>query len=360
MKTLASSFVVVLQLLSVAQAQQTDDRDLTGGRRYIVRTPQRRADALKPDHVQEGSSVQGLAIQFVRMIKGTAVPVEGLSFKVQLQDNGPWVALKTDAQGVARDPSCSKATINFSIPLVSDKFKLSNGSGNYQLAMTVKCGLEQKFIFDEQSQNGQAIAIWQTVVRAGKRLATTVGTEFWKRPISFVWPADGDYYNFDTVHLTLGHQWDVVAHEMGHAIYDQTKIGGMQGGQHYIDRCYSETLALSEGWASFFSAFVNIDLRDGDAKFEYMVPRRAPIRFENVPSDVCDKSTNEWRVNAWLWDIIDLHDDGETMNEQFARLWNDTIGGRVSSLKAMKARLIQKGWDADRLETLWKLNFPGE
>lgn len=359
MKTFALLLALALQVTQ-AHAQVTNDNDLTGGRRFNKRSPFRESNLLQPDHLKEGSAVQGLAIQFVRLIKGVETPVEGLGFKVQVKDAGPIVSLKSDAQGVVREPGCSKATINFSIPLAADKFRVVNNSSDYQINVTAKCGIEQKFIFDEQSNNGQPVAIWQTVVRAGKRLATTAGTQFWKRTIKFVWPANGDYYNFDTVNLTLGHQWDVVAHEMGHAIYDQAQMGQFGGGEHYIDRCYSETLALSEGWASFFSAFVNVDLRDVDAKFEYMVPRRAPIRFENIPSDVCDKSTNEWRVNGWLWDIIDLHDDGETMQEQFAKLWNDTAGGRVSSLKAMKARLIQKGWDAGRLETLWKLNFPGE
>jgi hypothetical protein len=147
---------------------------------------------------------------------------------------------------------------------------------------------------------------------------------------------------------------------MGHAIYDQAGIGGFGGGQHYIDRCYSEVLALSEGWASYFSAFVSADLRDVDAKFEYMVPRRAPIRFENIPADVCGSSTNEWRVNGFLWDLIDYHDDGETMSDAFVKLWNDTAGAHASSLVALKTRLIQKGWDADQLETIWKLNFPAK
>src|SRR5690606_20837386 len=129
------------QLPTATQAQQTDDRDLTGGRRYIKRGPQRAADALVPDHVQDGSAVQGLAIQFVRRIKGVETPVEGLSFKAQLQDQGPQVELKTDAKGVVRDASCTKATVAFSIPLVSEKFKVTNGSSDYQLAMTVKCGI---------------------------------------------------------------------------------------------------------------------------------------------------------------------------------------------------------------------------
>ena len=344
-----------------AQAQfSINDNDLGGG--HVLRQSRIMKDGnlLKPDRMVDGSAVPGLAIQFVRMVKDVETPVEGLSFKAQVKDDGSMMVYKSDAQGVVREPGCKKSAISFSIPLASDKFRVGTGSADYQVSITAKCGLEQKFIFDEKSDNGQAIAIWQTAVKAGKKLAQTVGTQFWKRTIRFVWPANGDYYSSDTVNLTLGYQWDVVAHEMGHAIYDQAVIGQFGGGQHYIDRCYSETLALSEGWASFFSAFVNVDLKDVDAKFEYMVPRRAPIRFENIPSDVCGSPTNEWRVTGFLWDLIDYHDDGETLNEPFARLWNDTAGAHASSLTSMKARLIQKGWDAGKVETIWKLNFPAE
>jgi hypothetical protein len=355
---LATTAMSLLPSTTFAQGV-ADDRDLGGRKVLPSRKFKEGGHAIKPDRLQEGTAVNGIAMQFVRMVKGRETPVEGLQFRTKLKGD-EWVIFKTDAQGVARSSVCEKTELQLAIPLTAEKFKLSTGSQDYQLNVTAKCGIEQKFIFEEQTENGQAIAIWQVVVRGGKRLATTVGTQFWKRPITFVWPSNGDYYTMDVVNLTLGHQWDVVAHEMGHAIYDQAAMGRFGGGQHFIDRCYTDTLALSEGWASFFAAVVMVDLRDSDAKFEYMVPRRAPIRFENVPADVCGGPTNEWRVTAWLWDLVDLHDDGETFEEAFARLWNDTAGARASSLRSMKSSLIQKGWDADRLETIWKLNFPTE
>ena len=63
---------------------------------------------------------------------------------------------------------------------------------------------------------------------------------------------------------------------------------------------------------------------------------------------------------SFLWDIVDLHDDGETMEETFLHLLKDTLGMHASSIKSMKQRLIQKGWDSGKLELIWKLNFPAE
>ena len=335
------------------------DRDL-GGRKIL---PSRRhlesGGVIQPDRIETGAAVAGVAMQFVRIVKGQETPIEGLQFRTKLKGD-EWVIFKTNAQGVARSSVCDKPELQLSIPLVADKFKVTTGGQDYQINTNIKCGVEQKVVFEEKTVNGQAVAIWQVVVAAGKRLTQTVGTQFWKRQIQFIWPSNGDYYNFDSVNLTLGYQWDVVAHELGHAIYDQAQMGRFGGGAHKIDECYTETLALSEGWASFFGAVVMVDLKDPDAKFEYLVPRRAPIRFEKIPADVCGKSTNEWRVTGWLWDLIDLHDDGETFEEAFSKLWQDTAGARASSAKSVKASLIQKGWNADKLETIWKLNFTAE
>lgn len=342
----------------------TNDRDLSGPRavefaKQFKLNRLKKGGSIQPDQVQVGAPVTGVAMQFVRKVKGRETPVEGLQFRTKLKGD-EWVIFKTNAQGVARSSVCETGELQLAIPLVAEKFKVTGGREDYQINATAKCGVETKFIFEETTENGQAVAIWQVVVAAGKMLAQTVGTQFWKKQIQFIWPSNGDYYSFDMVNLTLGHQWDVVAHELGHAIYDQAKVGRFGGGQHRIDECYTETLALSEGWASYFGAVVMVDLKDPDAKFEYMVPRRAPIRFEKIPADVCGKVTNEWRVTGWLWDLVDLHDDGETFEESFARLWNDMFGARASSIKEVKASLIQKGWDRDKLETIWKLNFPAE
>ncbi|NDG85714.1 MAG: hypothetical protein EBX52_11855, partial [Proteobacteria bacterium] len=81
---------------------------------------------------------------------------------------------------------------------------------------------------------------------------------------------------------------------------------------------------------------------------------------ETIPQDVCGKSTNEWRVIGFFWDLIDTHFDGEDLAESFPRLWKDLSGVRASSTRKARDLLLQKGWDRTRMDAVWKLNFPAE
>jgi hypothetical protein len=353
----------VLLFSTTANAQRPFsefETDLT----QVKPRPEIASGYLKPDHLEETAKYNGFAAQFIRLVKGVETPIVGLAFKAQSHGSQSQNYI-TDARGTVLDSTCvgpasSGGNLSLTIPLDSSLYQVTSGMRAYQLQVSLKCGVATKIIFDERSDSGQAFAIWQVATHAAQKLNAEVGLAFWKKKIAFVWPANGDYYNGNQVHITLGYQWDVVTHEMGHAIYDQAKLGVFGGGEHYIDRCYTGALALSEGWASFFSAWVNLDLRAADPAFEYMVPRRAPVRVENVPSDVCGNSTSEWRVFAFLWDLVDEHDDGETFSVPFAKLWADTFYAHASSIGDMRDHLVKKGWDSGALQTIWKLNFPNE
>ena len=145
--------------------------------------------------------------------------------------------------------------------------------------------------------------------------------------------------------------------DRGHAIYDFGNLGQFGGGPHKIDECYSQQLALSEGWASFYGAWLYIDLADTDAKFQYLVPRRAPIRIENVPEDVCRGTGNEWRVTSFLWDVVDLNRDEEEVEENFRLTWEALYNSNVRSVEAARARLESKGIQKNRLDRAWNKNF---
>jgi hypothetical protein len=150
-----------------------------------------------------------------------------------------------------------------------------------------------------------------------------------------VWPGGADYFSPGewTLHLTDPLAWDVVLHELGHAVMNGAMVTHTSGGEHKIDECYSEGLAWSEGWASFFAAAVHLSPDDADAKFEFMVPRRAPIRVENVPADVCKGSASEWRVFAGLWDLYDRHEDGlDKVALGFGPIWKGVTSGTTSSV----------------------------
>lgn len=235
-------------------------------------------------------------------------------------------------------------------------FKISKAQ-TYQINGAVECNKTNTWTFDATSPEGQVLSIYKIAKLAVSKLEKENLLNFWTQKITFRFPGDGDYYNYNTVNLTRGDYWDVVGHELGHAIYDQARIGDFGGGSHKIDECYSNALALSEGWASFFSAWLSIDLNDPNAQFEYLVPRRAPIEIENIPEDVCKGQRNEWRVTGFLWDIIDHNEDGESLKAPFANLWRITLDKDFSSTKQLAMKVLNSGYDPILMNIIWENNF---
>lgn len=183
-----------------------------------------------------------------------------------------------------------------------------------------------------------------------------VGMAWWNRQLDTKWPAEGNYYSWGTVNLSNPEWWDVNGHEIGHAVHDLGINGRMGGGQHKIDQCYTTNLAWSEGFASFISAAASLDRDDPDAKFQYMVPRRSPIRIENVPADVCGGPENEWWTSAALWDLYDTHADGRDQAAlAFKPIWTALQKGNGkpavgSMIEAFD--LVQQAVPADQREIL--------
>jgi hypothetical protein len=282
--------------------------------------------------------------------KDELLPLRGLQFLY-----GNKVA-ETNADGLMELECQGKTTLKAS--LANAKFQIQDTRSRvYELALNLECGFEQRVIFYEKSAAGEAMSIYETLSRAEVRLHNALQKDIWGRQLKVVWPSNGDYYNFNQLHITVGYQWDVVGHELGHAIYDLGKLGAWGGGQHKIDECYSEGMALSEGWATFFAGWLYIDLADNDAKFEYLVPRRAPIQIEHVPQDVCNAPTNEWRVASFLWDLIDLNDDGESVDAIFAITWNALENSKVSGPVRARALFERTGISKENVERAWNNNF---
>ena len=317
---------------------------------------------LHADRVETAAAPQQLIVQVVREVAGGFQPVPGLVFVASGPSFGMMPAT-TNADGEARwAANCSDASrLQVRAELRDSYFSIASsgyGAKPYRFSAEVDCEGLTRLVLRADSDAGQALGIWQVAHRAKSKLQASVGLGFWKRPIVFAWPGQGDYYTGGVVTLTRGDHWDVVGHEMGHAIYDLGQLGGMQGGEHKIDECYSATLALSEGWASYFSAFVSVDRDDPDAKFEFMVPRRAPLRFENIPQDVCAGETNEWRVTGFFWDLFDQHEDGESVTQDFAALWAPLAGSRVqSATEAAKLLEGRLGLPGDVIRQVWLQNF---
>jgi hypothetical protein len=337
--------------------QDTDLSGIPGPRIFVAPGAE-----LRPDRVEMASAPQQLIVQVLREVNGGFQPVPGLVFFASGPSFGMMPAT-TNADGEARwAANCSEASrVQVRAELKDSYFSIASsgyGAKPYRFVAEVGCEGLTKLIVRGDSDGGQALGIWQIAHRGKLRLQSSVGLAFWKRPIVFAWPGDGDYYTGGVVTVTRGDHWDVVGHEMGHAIYDLGQIGGMQGGQHKIDECYTSTLALSEGWASYFSGFVSVALDDPDARFEFLVPRRAPVRFENIPADVCAGETNEWRVTGFFWDLIDRHDDGESIEQDFGSIWSAMAGSMVRSTREATRRIEGRGAvPGSVLESVWRRNF---
>jgi len=217
--------------------------------------------------------------------------------------------------------------------LESEKWKITNGSRTYGLELgnidyDGDLGVILVSLILEDVPIYQAAAIHNTASHGFKVLQENgINIDWWNK-LDINWPATGDYYSrLSGVHITEGLHWDVVGHEIGHAVFDMASRGVMGGGQHYIDQCYNTSLAFSEGWASFYSAFTQINRDNPDPHFEFMVARRAPLEIEHIPSDVCAGDTNEWRVYAALWDLYDSYEgDDDQFEMSLIAHWNAFTG----------------------------------
>jgi len=188
---------------------------------------------------------------------------------------------------------------------------------------------------DSDSENAKLSILHLTFLEAMDFLMREADMVWWKKPLTVYWPEDSDFFSpwGWSLSLTNPLAWDVVLHELGHAVMHGAMRAKPAGGPHKIDECYSRALAWSEGWATFFAAAVRLSRDDPDAKFEFLVPRRAPIRIENVPEDVCQGPSNEWRVAAGLWDLWDIHPDGgDQFSMTFPLLWKSLAGKSTDSL----------------------------
>ncbi|MBI3298432.1 MAG: carboxypeptidase regulatory-like domain-containing protein [Elusimicrobia bacterium] len=201
---------------------------------------------------------------------------------------------------------------------------------------------------DPASENGRIPLIHLLYLEAlGTFGRLGLDLAWWDRPLTVNYPASSDYYSGWALHLSDARAWDVNLHELGHAVMAKAMNARGGGGAHKIDECYTGGLALSEGWATFFAGVVRLSPDDADAKFEYLVPRRAPIRLENVPEDVCKGENNEWRVAAAFWDLYDSHPDGgDGIALGFPRLWAALKGGSMGSFSDAW-RLVRRTLTAD-------------
>ncbi len=341
--TLITTLMLVLSNLAfsstlkpIRKLRIADDREFSNPRININRNFDNK---LTPDQVSINNQAGAKSVTVLITDHGNLREIEGVLFKSQ---QNPFQLTQ----------NCTYTTI-----FTNTFYAIKKDTKPYEINFVGECNAPQIITFKPENPATHVLSIWRIAYLAGLKLKNSVGLDFWHERIDFVWPDDGDYYNYGSVHLTDGTHWDVVGHEMGHAIYDLAQIGDFGGGSHKIDQCYSDALALSEGWATYFSAWVSIDPNDPDAKFEYMVPRRAPIQIENIPSDVCRGVRSEWRVSSFFWDLYDLHDDVESAKINFMLTWKALLKKNIHNMQDAYVELHNGGLSKEIIKAVADHNF---
>lgn len=294
---------------------------------------------------------------------GGQLPARRVTAELYREKNGKRELVKTtqlDNEGrftFALPADAGNAKLIPVFTLATPRWKIADGSKVYQwegpALENLTAGVDLGALSMPAGQVA-AEAMWIHVeLNRAQDLFEASGADLsWWTQIPIQYPGSGDYFSWGTVNLTKAHQWDVTLHEFGHAVFHYGSSAQGSGGSHKIDECYAKALAWSEGWASFFAAQCHEAADAEDAKFEFMVPRRAPIRVENVPTDVCQGDTNEWRVAAALWDVYDTHFDiNDRVSMNFATMWQCMREGRnIKEVKkfidVLKTKLDAAGVEA--------------
>lgn len=346
------SLISLLLLSQFTFANVIDDSDLSNPMMLLeVASPDLKVDSIHRYPIRRNS----VALKAIIIQDGIETEIRNLNFDLSNDS----VVLGSGEETVQSSCQNGEETFTATAKLELEKFKINGPrSRKYNLKVEGKCGEGLILTFKYNSLAGQFFGIWNLANKITHKFKAIGRENFLRGKMGIIFPASGDYYN-GRVNVTQGYQWDVVGHEIGHSIYSHSGIGRSQGGRHRIDECYTKTLAFSEGWASFFSAWVSVDLDDPDAKFRYMVQRRAPLEIEHVPADVCYGPTNEWRVYSFLWDLIDLNNDNESVNISFLDLWDLSVEKKFRSIVEYKEELLSSGFDPVVINVVWDQNILG-
>lgn len=342
----------LLVLAGSAAAQTFNDADLSGGARPDPRAPLRReelrgpgtprfqAERVSPSAPGPADAATLSGRIFLVLPDGAELPARAARVFLAGSDSA---ATETDAEGNWTLPrGAGSPDIRFRLenrfwsirdPRTSAPYEWAAASG----AVRLDPGTANGRIGFIHAQFLEALSLFE---REGLDLA------WWDKRLSVNYPGNSDFFSRwgFSVDLTRAEAWDVNLHELGHAVQAAGTRSRGGGGEHKIDECYDRGLAWSEGFATFFAGAVRLRGDDPDAKFEYLVPRRAPIRLELVPGDVCAGDTNEWRVASALWDLHDSNADGADLSRLgFARLWRawrePSLGGLPDAWAAVRKTL---------------------
>jgi hypothetical protein len=343
---------------SIAAARFTDDSMLSLPKAGIfARIPP------KPDFYPDiqdtlASAPNKAQIQIILDVDGVSTPIRGLRIQWGTQFT------QTDDNGLAEFPECSTAVEATAILRVDAAFQIEplNKSKPYIAHFPIVCGQGLLAKFENQSTGGEAFGAFRVARLAYDRIQQSAGSTGWRGFLKIVTHNGASYYDIlkDIVFVSYGHEWDVVAHEIGHFVYDQFKIGEFGTGFHRVSSCYNSTLALSEGWASAFAAWLLFPTDAPNTSFKYLAGGGI-FQLESVPETVCKGPNNEWRVAAFIWDLLDQHDDGERVEQtSFMDFLKLTQGKKSNSMTRFVRPFVNSNFpESFEVSRAWNLTFPG-
>ncbi|MEK6578704.1 MAG: hypothetical protein AABZ55_05710 [Bdellovibrionota bacterium] len=295
---------------------------------------------LVPDQIEILPSSEA-KISVVIEESGLRIPLQGLKFR--------------EPEGHCTEEKKTRKILTY---LSNPWFRIVHDFEVYRIEFDAPCTSQITVLFQGGSLKAQTLLIWNVAMVALSKLETEVGLEFWRTPLIWVWPATNDSYSHFRLFLTYPTNVEVITHEMGHAVYDFADIGAFQAGEHRFESCTDSTLALTEGWASFFAAWILFDRSSLTPTFHHLVPRFESVGIENIPASVCQGPTSEWRVIGFLWDLIDHPpQDDDRLNLSFGEVFKILKDTRKASIDEVYSELKLSQIDATALKDTWDLNF---
>ena len=136
-------------------------------------------------------------------------------------------------------------------------------------------------------------------------------------------------------------------HELGHQVAQRLSLFQGGGPQHYLDQCYSPDLALVEGWADFFAAWMVGDFVEDQPGFPGM------FILNPVGDFYCHGYTNETRTAAFLWGLFDRSTAHGTIRLDPALFFQAFQNRSFSSPEELRDALPELGVTKEQSDALW-------
>ncbi len=170
---------------------------------------------------------------------------------------GSWVDLDDQGHFIIPIPDSLSGPFRVRLSLDNRYWAFHNPNGNVRyewetsdIAIPVGAGADVGVVRPVAgSENSKLAVLHLTYLDALDFLAREGDASWWKNTLKINWPSTANFFSpwAWSLDLTDATHWDVVLHELGHAVQAGAMHARSAGGQHKIDECYSAALAWSRG-----------------------------------------------------------------------------------------------------------------